>query len=175
MMILNRDAELLSQLFYQKIIFAKRWASERVMKLNCFRINCIIEKLYSSCYWFSDIFSSYDSFETCSFIRDYKTSIRVAILTWLFSSQLFYQMNCIYRTLNVSWCWYDCSSQLYHQKNCIVVLLIFRYVFVIWFDLNLLHDLFATCLYLWLFFCQCRCLVTDAWILDVCFQLTKFF
>ena len=60
------------------------------MMLNCFRINCIIEKLNSLCYWFSNTFSLYDLFETWSFIRDYETSI--ASRYWHdYSNQLFYQ------------------------------------------------------------------------------------
>ena len=71
-----------NQLFYQEIIFAKRWTFEHVMKLNCSRVNCIIERLYSSCYWFSNIFSLHDLFETCSLICNYRTRTFIASRYW---------------------------------------------------------------------------------------------
>ena len=58
--------------FVKKIIFVN---AERVMTLNCFRIDCIIEKLHLLCYWFLNIFSLHDLFETRSFICVYETSI----------------------------------------------------------------------------------------------------
>ena len=119
---------------------------------DCFRIDCVIKKLHSSCYWFSNIFSLYDLFETWSFIRDYKTSIRV-ILTWLFSNQLFYQMNCIYRISERVTISMTRSNQLYRQKICICR---------VDFDTFLLCNLIMTC-------CQCRYVLTDTWVLNCCF------
>ena len=132
---------------------------ERVMTLNYFRINCIIEKLYSSCYWFSNIFSLYNLFEIWSFIFNYKTFI--ASKNWHnYLNQLFCQKKCIYKTclmLNTSWyLMQNCSNQSYRRKNAFVVLLIFKYVFVVRF-------------YFLIFFYQCRCSVINAKVLNVCF------
>ena len=91
----NRDVIIESVVLSMNCIYR---TLERVMIFDCFRINCIIERLYSSCYWFSDIFSLYDLFETWSLIHDYKTFIASA---WLFSNQLFYQKNNDCKTLNV--------------------------------------------------------------------------
>ena len=49
------------------------------------------------------------------------------------SNQLFRQKDCIYRTLNASRCQYNCSNHCIVKKIASVVLLTFKYVFVVRF------------------------------------------
>ena len=105
MMTWNRDTNMI---VFESIVSSKKLYlqnAERVMILNCFRINCIIRRLHSSCDWLSNIFSLYDLFETWSFDMTVRVNCFIK--------------NCIYRTLNASRYRYDCSSQLYRQKICI--------------------------------------------------------
>ena len=141
--------------------------------------NFIVTKLYSSCYWFSNIFSMYNLFETWSFIFDYKTKTLIASRYWHdYSNQCFINelylrnvervmifdiqicfcctiqivFDCLFVTVKrLSRCDIDVTIRINHivKKIEFVMLLIFKYVFVIWFvDLNLLYDLFANWLYL---------------------------
>ena len=148
------------------IAFTKRARTRHDTWCKTARINCIIERSYSSCYWSWDTFLLYDLFETWLLIRDYRTSI--ASSHWHdYSSQLFRQENCIYKTrstLNASW--YSILIWLFmsvvSSKRSHVWTL--RY----WstFKYISLYNLFTSS---WLSSCQCRCLLTDTWILDVCF------
>ena len=97
------------------------------------------------------------------FIRDYKTH-------WHdYSSQLSRQMNYICETRstsNASWYWFDFESIVSLKRlYCRVVDFQIRFCCTICSRLDHICD----CFYLWLFFCQYQCLVTDARILNVCF------
>ena len=94
----NRDTNMI---VFESIVTLKKLYLqnvERVMILNCFRINFIIRKLHSSCDWSSNIFSLYDLFET-----------------WLFDMivRINCFKNCIYKTLNT-------SRHMIVRINCIV-------------------------------------------------------
>ena len=131
---------------------AGRWTPERVMILNCSRVDCITGRLYSPCYWPSGIFSLYGLSETCSLILDYRTRTSIAPRYWHdYSSQC-----------SIKWVAPTGHDQLWTRHdtgcqtawvNCITreiesaMLLAFRYVPAIWLDLDLLHGLSATWLY----------------------------
>ena len=136
----------------KEIISVERWMFARVVILNCSRVNCIIERLCLSCHWFLDIFSLYSLSETWPFIFDYRTRTSIASRYWHdYSSQYFIKW-VAFTGHDQFWTRRDTEYQII-RVNCIVkeiefvVLLIFRYVLVIWLDLNLLHDLFASWLY----------------------------
>ena len=83
---------------------------ERVMILNCSRVNCIIKRLHSSCDWSSNIFSLYDLFEI--WLLDMIVRISCFIKDCIYKARL---------TLNASW--YLISTWLFKSivssKNCI--------------------------------------------------------
>ena len=103
----------------------------------------IVSSIWILRYWLTlKYVSLYDLIMIWSLIRVYKTSI--ASLHWHdYSSQLFHQKNCIYRTL---------KRVVILNARCVIE-------FQIRFVVRLVRDLII-----------CQCLVVDAWVLDVCFQ-----
>ena len=121
---------------------------ERVMILNCFRINCIIKKIALSCCWSSNIFSLYDLFEIRSFIRDY------VMTSWYWHN--YFRINCF-----IKWIAFTefLNASRYRRLFESIVSSENLHLFVVDFDTFLLYDLIMTC-------CQCRCVLTDIWILN---------
>ena len=123
------------------------------MQIWLFRINCFVKEIiFAECWTRHDIelFSNQLYYQKIAFvvrlIIRYFFAIRLVrdlITRHDCSNQLFHQMNCIYKTLNA-------SRHMIVRINCIVkkivfvVLLIFKYVFAVWFDRDLLYNLFLT-------------------------------
>ena len=124
---------------------------QSVMILDCSRVDCIIGRLHSPCYWPSDIFVLYGLSETWPLIvtigwrRDAGMTIRVSCpINWIALTG-----RCTRHDID------DCSSQLYRQKDCIyrssinrAAMLTPRYVPAVQLVLDQ-----------W-FPCQCRCLIS---------------
>ena len=156
----NRDIDKIIRIncFVKKIIFTKRVRIEYVMILNCFRIDCIIRKLHSLCYWLSNIFSLYDLFETWSFIFDYKTKTFIASRYWHDYSNQYFIKWIAFTKHDQFWTRHNIECQII-RINCIIRKIEY-----------LLHDLFAT----WLYFLSMSMFCN--WYKDFkCLFLTKFF
>ena len=142
-------------------------SAERAMILNCFRVNCIIKKLYSSCYWFSDVFSLHDFLEIWSFVRVYRALIasrywhekllKTSRYRWLLESvALSNELH-----LQNFWTRHDINDLLESivSSRSLHLSCRLRYVFAVWLDRDLLYDLFV-CSWSMIISCQCQCLIS---------------
>ena len=103
-----------------------------IMILNCFRIVCIINRLHSSCYWFSNFFSLYDEFEIWSFDMIIRINCFIKWIAftkfsktsryrWLFES------NVSLKNLHLSCYWF---SNIFSLYDLIVICFFFRNCFL---------------------------------------------
>ena len=138
--------------------FVKRIISvdtERVMILNCSRVDCIIRRLHSSCDWSSNIFRC----TICSksdhlFVSTGRWSRRDTDMTVFESVSL--SKKYAYRTLHASrYRWL--LESVVSSKNLHLSCHRLRYVSAVWLDRDLLYDLFV-CSWSMIISCQCQCL-----------------